>query len=242
MAVKDGFAPGGPKDKDFGLGQLTSMHVQQQIDWIEMFTGWEIKNKYNIYPNSDKNAASKWWMAVEQSSCCQRQFCKSRREFTMDIGPVGQERGGIDPVIKIHRPFTCCLTEMDVSAPQTEKFAHVDEECKNIWGCTSTVWKITDGQGNLKYQLKGPSKCWIGWCMSCPCRDPYEWDVNEGETDKKVGSIKNVPNGWCRMCLTEADDYFIEFPQDAPPEMKAALLAQVFALDYSYFESKNEDK
>eukprot|EP01006_Ploeotia_vitrea_P023933 TRINITY_DN56614_c0_g2_i1.p1 TRINITY_DN56614_c0_g2~~TRINITY_DN56614_c0_g2_i1.p1 ORF type:complete len:288 (+),score=39.57 TRINITY_DN56614_c0_g2_i1:90-866(+) len=256
MAVKDGFAPGGPQASDFGgLGQLSEIHVKQQIDFLEMFTNIEVSNNYNIYrTKNDLETGARWWMAMEHSGCCQRQCCKSRRKFTMDIGPVVaasnptteqrlgvRERSGVDPVIKIERPFTCCLTEMDVADSQSVKFAHIDEECKNLWGCVPTVFNITDMEGNIKYHLKGPSKWWIQCCMSCPCRDPYEWEVNEGDTRAKVGSVKNVPNGWCRMCLTDADDYEINFPHHATPAMKAALLAQVFALDYSYFEIKKKN-
>ena len=53
---------------------------------------------------------------------------------------------------------------------------HFEEECTNLIGCCPLKAKLESGQGN--FTLEGPPPCWIDCCMSCPCRDPFEFHIN----------------------------------------------------------------
>lgn len=235
------------------LASVSELWIQQKVDLFEVFTGMDISNVYNIFRSkNEKESNMRWMMAMEKSDCCCRVFLKSRRELTMDIGmpfaSAGQtmeqklgltESATIAPIIKIQRPFTCCLTEMTVSDGNNQVIGKIDEECTNMIGCCPVTIKATDASGAEMYNIKGPCRCWMDCCMQMPCREPYDFEVRQG--DAAVGRIQNVPNGWCKMCFTNADEYAVSFPPTATPQQRAMILATVFLLDYSFFESKQNN-
>ncbi|XP_075253181.1 phospholipid scramblase 2-like [Convolutriloba macropyga] len=87
-----------------GLEYLTFLDqvlVQQVVELLEAFTGWETDNKYAI-----KNMmGQQCYYAFEESGCCAKQCCKNRRGFVMKIVDNTQRE-----VIRAQRPFKCCAT------------------------------------------------------------------------------------------------------------------------------------
>ncbi|XP_047731728.1 phospholipid scramblase 1 isoform X2 [Prionailurus viverrinus] len=92
------------------LSQIDQILVHQQIELLEVITGFETNNKYEI-----KNSfGQKIYFAVEDTDCCTRNCCGASRPFTMRIiDNMGQE------VITLERPLRCdscccpcCLQEI----------------------------------------------------------------------------------------------------------------------------------
>ncbi|XP_025769400.1 phospholipid scramblase 1-like [Puma concolor] len=80
------------------LSQIDQILVHQQIELLEVITGFETNNKYEI-----KNSfGQKIYFAVEDTDCCTRNCCGASRPFTMRIiDNMGQE------VITLERPLRC---------------------------------------------------------------------------------------------------------------------------------------
>ena len=64
------------------LQGMDSIFMKQKIDTLEVFTGWQVKNKWKLADpvTGDMIAAFR-----EESDCCERQCCKNARGFKADI-------------------------------------------------------------------------------------------------------------------------------------------------------------
>ncbi|XP_019789879.1 phospholipid scramblase 1 isoform X2 [Tursiops truncatus] len=106
-------APSPPLNCPPGLEYLTQIDqllIHQQIELLEVLTGFETCNKYEI-----KNSlGQRIYFAAEDTDCCTRNCCGPSRPFTMRIlDNMGRE------VITLDRPlrctsccFPCCLQEI----------------------------------------------------------------------------------------------------------------------------------
>ncbi|XP_046501468.1 phospholipid scramblase 1-like isoform X2 [Equus quagga] len=106
-------APAPPSDCPPGLeylSQIDQILVHQQIELLEVITGFETENKYEI-----KNSFGQMiYFAKEDTDCCTRNCFGPARPFTLRIvDNLGQE------VITMQRPlrcnscfFPCCLQEV----------------------------------------------------------------------------------------------------------------------------------
>ncbi|XP_073215842.1 phospholipid scramblase 1-like isoform X2 [Lepidochelys kempii] len=92
------------------LSQIDQILVHQQIELLEVLTGFETNNKYEI-----KNSlGQRVYFAAEENDCCTRNCCGPSRSFTIRIiDNMGQE------VITLQRPLRCsacccpcCLQEV----------------------------------------------------------------------------------------------------------------------------------
>ncbi|XP_034852306.1 phospholipid scramblase 1 isoform X2 [Mirounga leonina] len=122
-------APPPPLDCPPGLeylSQIDQILIHQQIELLEVLTGFETNNRYEI-----KNSfGQRIYFAAEDTDFCTRNCCGASRPFTMRIlDNMGQE------VITLERPlkcdsccFPCCLQEIK----------SLDEE--NVVGKISKQW------------------------------------------------------------------------------------------------------
>ncbi|NXD67142.1 PLS2 scramblase, partial [Eolophus roseicapillus] len=90
--------------------QIDQILIHQQIELLEILTGFETNNKYEI-----KNTlGQRVYFAAEDTDCCTRNCCGPSRPFTIRIiDNLGHE------VITLQRPlrcssccFPCCLQEV----------------------------------------------------------------------------------------------------------------------------------
>lgn len=243
-----------------------SLFVKQQIDYgeavrdllggsvpdslLQAVRDIDVSNVYNLYlDRAAADSKQRFMFAKEESDACTRFFCPKRREFKLRVGaPVRgpgfslEERLGlvtserVVPAIEIERPCFCFFSEMFVNDGQGRYIGRLDEECTNLCCCCPVGFSVTSGEGNMK--VHGPSPCWMLCCVSCPCRDPYRFELKHRE-GSSVGTISNTKNSSCRTCFPAADDFEIKFAPHATADQRALLVAAMFALDYAYFESKN---
>ncbi|NXE53250.1 PLS2 scramblase, partial [Casuarius casuarius] len=90
--------------------QIDQLLIHQQIELLEIITGFETNNKYEI-----KNTlGQRVYFAAEDTDCCTRFCCGPSRPFSIHIiDNLGHE------VINLQRPlrcssccFPCCLQEV----------------------------------------------------------------------------------------------------------------------------------
>ena len=67
------------------LQNSKSVKIKQEIELLELLTGSESKNRYDIYcQNNNQNIYL--FRAKEKSGCCVRNFCRgSDRSFKMEL-------------------------------------------------------------------------------------------------------------------------------------------------------------
>ena len=121
-------APQAPAGCPPGLEYLTQVDqllVNQQIELLEILTGFETQNKYRI-----RNALGQQvYFAAEDSNCCLRQYCGPSRPFAMQILDNNQRE-----VIHLERPLRCsawccfcCLQTIEVQSPPGTIIGYVDQ-------------------------------------------------------------------------------------------------------------------
>ena len=125
------------------LAQFGDLFVKQQVEMLEVFTGFEGQNKYDIFGTLLGMGQQHIFHAAEQSECLQRQCFKQMRAFEMNVfnNPAA-------PLIHIQRPLKCCscvpvdgcLQELHVFAngPQGQQIGIIRE----VWTCSAQEFDL----------------------------------------------------------------------------------------------------
>ncbi|KAJ8048515.1 Phospholipid scramblase 2 [Holothuria leucospilota] len=227
--------PGCPPDLEY-LTHLDQILIHQQVELIEVFTGWETENKYQI-----KNALGQQiYFAAEESELCMRLCCKSRRGFMMHIiDNLNQE------VMRVVRPFQCCAgccwcadscdhcaLTISVETPGGEQIGHVRQR--------GSRWKphfdILDSSYEPVLKIRGP-------CFRTPCCiEDVNFQLMTYDESQQIGKISKQWAGITKEWFTKADNFGITFPQDLDVKVKGTLLGALFLIDFMFYEHDKNNK
>lgn len=208
------------------LVQLDQLIVKQQVELLEVFTGFETANKYQIVNSMNQPC----YFALEESDCCTRNCCGNLRSFEMKI----VDNQGTE-CIRINRPFRCdnccwpcCLQTMEVFS-NGALMGSIEQK----WHPFLPKFEIKDSEGNAVLTMNGP------FCSLSCCKDiNYPIMSIEGE---EIGKVTKEFSGVAREMFTDADNFAVLFPMDLDVRLKATLLGAVFMIDFMFFEHKNND-
>ncbi|GCB72490.1 hypothetical protein scyTo_0002019 [Scyliorhinus torazame] len=126
--------------------------------------------------------------------------------------------------------------ELKNSLGQRVYYAVEDSEFCNRLCCGSNrafVIKILDNVGHIIMHLVRPLGC--GSCC-CPCCLHQVVSLDESSI---VGKISKQWSGIIRECLTDTDNFGIQFPMDLDVKIKAVLLGACLLVDFMYFEKSS---
>lgn len=213
--------PGCPPGLEY-LTQIDQLLVHQQVELLELVTGWETENKYRVRNTLGQQV----YFAAEQSNCCARQYCGPVRPFEMTIADNNQRE-----VIHLIRPYRCnawccfcCLQEMEVQSPPGTTIGFIKQDCTFIYPWFS----VQNADGETVLKIKGP--CWTcRWC-------DIEFQILSADGTQEVGKITKQWSGLAKEYFTDADNFGIQFPMDLDVKMKATMLAACFLIDFMFFE------
>lgn len=263
-AVAAQMGPTNPTEADVPklehLKALKKIYVQQRMDLLEILTGFDVANTYDVYLDKNSKAAkARWLLAKEQSSCFQRLCCAPCREFDVFVGlPYGNAQQNaiqeltegtsrhVLPMMRIHRDFTFCCQEWDVYDHKNVHIAHGKADLCNLCYYCPSRFTMTYGAGVPRageefMRVKGPCMCWIECVRHFPCRDPFVFEA-EAEGRGSLGKVKNKANGWCKQCFLNTDDYTVRFEPAADEIDRGALVGLTFLLDFVHFGLKQGNK
>lgn len=223
------------------LTYLDQLLVQQVVELLEAFTGWETDNKYAV-----KNMmGQQCYYALEESGCCSKMCCKDARGFTMKIVDNTQRE-----VIRARRDFNCCATkccwlpccgccrhEIVVESPPGVVIGRVHNECSFIRQSFSV--KLGD-EGSEEEVLKIVGPLCLKRSLCCICCD-VTFTIESTSTGDEVGKLKKQFTGMVKEVFTDADNFSVTFPKDLDVRAKAVLLCAVFLIDFLYYENKPSD-
>lgn len=213
--------PGVPAGLEY-LSQLDQLVVKQKIELMEMFTGIETNNKYEL-----RNSMGQTCYKAEKSNFCERQCCGPLRSFDMLIN----DNTGLE-VIHLDRPLKCqscccfcCLQEVDVTSPVTgETLGMIRQKCHPFL----PIFEVQDASGQAIFDIKGP------FCVIACCGDVnFPISTPDGT---EVGKVTKQWTGFIKEAYTDADNFGVTFPLDLDVKLKATLLGAVFLIDFMFFE------
>jgi hypothetical protein len=222
-----------------GLEYLTNLDqilVQQVVELLEAFTGWETNNKYAI-----KNMmGQQCYYAFEESGCCGKICCKNRRGFDMKIVDNTQRE-----VIHAKRDFNCFATTccclaccgctqhaIVVESPPGVVIGKINNKC-SLWKQTFSISLGNEESGfNEVLEIVGPC-CMNRGCFVC-C--DISFSVVSSATGDTVGHLKKQFSGMAKEVFTDADNFSVSFPRDLDVRAKAVMICSVFLIDFLFFE------
>ncbi|NXO99887.1 PLS2 scramblase, partial [Certhia brachydactyla] len=199
------------------LTQIDQVLIHQQLELLEIVTGFEEKNKYEL-----KNAlGQRVYFAIEDTDCLTRNFCGPARPFTMRIiDNLGRE------VITLHRPLRCstcccpcCLQELEVQAPPGTTVGYVVQN----WHFCLPKFTIQDEKKTDILKISGP-------CLMCRCCEDIHFEVMSLDETSAVGRISKQWTGFVREMFTDTDNFGISFPMDLDVKMKAVMIGACFLI------------
>lgn len=211
------------------LSKIDSIFVDQEIQMLEVMTGYETNNKFAI-----KNKyGERIFYAYEETNCCTRNICGPIRPFEMIIV---DNRG--KEVIHLNRPLRCdcflcfcCLQSMTVEAPPGSVIGKIKEKFRII--CPS--FKIKNRRNETVLRIEGPCCRKIICCGLCGSVD-FLITPPDGRTI--IGKISKEWSGIVREAFTDTDFFGIMFPVDLDVRMKAVLLGACILINSMYFERR----
>uniref|UniRef100_A0A8C8YSM3 Phospholipid scramblase n=1 Tax=Prolemur simus TaxID=1328070 RepID=A0A8C8YSM3_PROSS len=205
------------------LSQINQVLIHQQIELLEVLTGFETNNKYEI-----KNTlGQRVYFAVEDTDFCTRNCCGPSRPFTLRIiDNMGKE------VITLTRPlrcssccFPCCLQELEIQAPPGIPVGYVIQN----WHPCLPKFTIQNEKREDVLKITGP-------CVVCSCCADIDFEVKSLDEQIVVGKISKQWSGLLREAFTDADNFGIQFPLDLDVKMKAVMIGACFLIDFMFFE------
>jgi len=186
--------------------------IKQQVEELEIFTGFETRNKYRILDQTGKDL----FFAYEESKFFSRQFLKTIRPLKLIIINKNKQ-----PELIIERGFFIIRPHYIIKLPNGQVIGHVK---KKRWWSIYTL-DVYDGQENLKFT-----------CSPQLPKHPWTYDVTTNNS--KVALIQKRWSGIGKEFYTDADNFSIDLGSIKDNNLKILLISAVFAIDLTRFERK----
>lgn len=207
------------------LAQLDNIHVLQHFEPLEIITGFETNNRYDIKNNLDQMV----YFVNEDTDDYTRNAYRTLRPFVLRVTDfMGRE------IMTMQRPFrcSCCCfccpstrQELEVQCPPGVTIGFVAEH----WNLCRAVYSI---QNERKEDMMGV----YGPCSTYGCGSDSVFEVISLDGVSSIGSITRKWNG-VLSAMSDADHFEIHFPIDLDVKMKAMIFGACFLIDFMYFES-----
>jgi hypothetical protein len=211
--------------------------IRQQIEWLELITCCETKNRYDVFAKINEQSIF-LFRCKEQSGWCMRNCCPGNcREFSLKLTLPNQQIFAY-----LERPFKCtcyCCNRplMTGKFKDGRKFGKIIEPFR----CCSPLFETFDESDSSKYFLEIPC-CQCGFCCrGCicgKCSEVYGNIYNNSNLTTPVGVIKKKEK-CIQETFTDANTFVITFPVDATIYDKLNLIAAVLMIDYRYYEENS---
>lgn len=218
------------------LAKASTVKVSQRTNCCEAITCslCECSNIYDVIVEDNSNSQKHLFELEEINGCCWKCCAPAKcRSFQMDVKQVIDKNGQktTTPYASIERPcklgcLCCCEPEIYVKQNGVQ-VGKATIPCK----CCGTEIHIFNEKGDHKYTMK-MGCCTLGLCCGPCCA--VRGDIYEANSEVIVGVISKECSA-CHCC-TKADDYHLNFPNNATVAEKMNLIAGVILLDYRMFE------
>ena len=178
--------------------------------------------------------------AQENTDCCARQCCGSRRPFNIHIhDPTGKQVMTLTRPLRCNSAWCCCILPINCCFLQAMDVLDISG---NLLGrvvqrytlCNSW-FDLQDESGHTLASIRGPYCTWA-------CFGDVQFDLLNaaGTNGGPIGSVTKKWGGIIREdFLSNADNFACVFPMDLPIRTKALIFASTFLIDFMFFEDRN---
>ena len=205
-----------PSDSMSLLAGADELLVRQLVERLEMFTGIETVNRYQVMdPQGDI-----LFHAEEESGgvggFLTRNLLKAMRPFTIRLAPSE----GV-PALTLKSPFRFFFHEVEILDADGRTLGSVRRE----FSVFSRRYTVTCRSNPRSYTLHGPA-----W---------HPWTFKIMDHDRECGRIAKCWSGLAKELFSDADHFGISFPASIDGDFKAVFLGAVFLIDFVHFEENS---
>lgn len=202
---------GSDTQKLLDLTRVNSLRIEQRIEGLEMFTGIEGANRYDVLGPDGQIIAH----AAESTGGMHRVLLGSSRLESIELRNAAGE-----PVLSLKRSWGFPFSTHHITNAASEPLFQIKQRFVFL-SRKYAIW----GEGSPDIRIKGPMfRTWTFW-------------VHEG--DQRIGKITKRFSGIGREIMTDADKFDIEFTAPvAHQEQRMRMLVMAFVVDMKYFEGK----
>lgn len=189
--------------------------IKQSKEWMEIFTGFETKNKYKILNQNNEILGHIIEEGSGLMSLVRRFFLRSHRPFTFSVfDPDGNN------ILSFHRKFFWFFSDLYIETP-LKKYGSIHRR----FAFFSKNYTVHTPEGNELFSIKSP--IWRLWTFPI-----------YNKVDSKVGVITKKWQGFLKEVFTDADSFMIDFESDLiTPEQKVLLFATGISIDFDFFDN-----
>ena len=194
------------------LSQVEGFLVDQSLETVEVLTGLETRNHYEIR----SSAYDVLYSADEEGgSVVLRALLGGWRAFEVAVLSSTGE-----PVVRVTSPFRLFFHEATITGAEGEPLGTIQRR-SGILRRRYQVRDETDGSG---LELHGTLL--------------HPWTFQVIRNGEPCGWIRKRWNGLFAEIATDADRFEVDFPRDWPARHKIVLLGALLLLDAAHFESR----
>lgn len=191
------------------LKSLDMVVIKQKVEWLEIFSGYETKNKYSVFDSYSNEI----YFAAEKSSFLSRIFLKALRPLEVHI--INLDGIGVFKIKKLFRLF--------FHEGIVESFGgKIIGSVKRKFSILSKEFVLKNENGAEIYKIKAGAM--------------HPWTFKIYKNGEEVGEIIKKWSGLSKEIFTDADNFTVKFPLGTTVEEKALLISTAFLADLVYFE------
>uniref|UniRef100_A0A914UJH0 Phospholipid scramblase n=1 Tax=Plectus sambesii TaxID=2011161 RepID=A0A914UJH0_9BILA len=205
------------------LSVVDRLVVKQQTEMLEVFTGYETGNKYEIL----NSLGQRVFYAAEDACCCGlclccQKPCKCWKNCKKICCMCCEREFDITVFNNAGKP------KVEVEGPPGNPIGTVVQN----WSICKPQFSIQDVHDETVLKIEGP-------CITCsPCGN-VEFQLLSKNGEQEVGKVSKNFSGFAQEMFTDADNYGITFPINLPVNEKATVLAACFLIDFMFFEDES---
>ncbi len=194
------------------LTRYASVRIKQRVEPLELFTGFESANSYDVHDPQGNLIAH----AAEATGTMQRLFLGSGRFENIELVTTTGE-----PILRLQERWSFPFSTHHVLHPDGQPWFQIRQR----FAFTRRKFAIW-GDGNPEMSVRGP------WYR------PWTFWVDEG--NNQVGKITKRFSGGATEMFTDADNFDIEFQGPvAHQEQRLRMLVMGFVIDLKFFEDND---
>ncbi len=192
------------------LTQHPELYVKQEIEHLEVFTGYETKNRYSVRTPEGQQLL----YAFEESGLLGRNILSSHRPLTVHV--VDRNNNN---VITASRSFFWFLSHLHVSDGTGQRVGSMQRR----FSLFTRRFDLMDGSGSVVAEMRGP------------IFRPFTFMVYQ--QGQEIGRVTKQWSGIGREAFTDADTFKVEVDTSRMGEdFSLLMLASAIAIDLDFFE------
>lgn len=232
------------------LGNMSGAFIKQKIDLLEVLTGCNRNNKYEVYDMLNGERKGKpLFLYREQSGCCSRMCLPADcRPLDMYVDNIQYGNDQDEVCLEINRPCKCtfyCFNRQEMQLNWSEKGQPKKYLGKIVdpWDCCHYSFKVLDEEDKEMYIVKA-NCCQLGFqCGQFPYEacQTIKFDILEPSGDAVVGQLIKKGKGYCvDMFDLGFNNFKIDFPKNATWKARALLVTCAVFIDFMMFEDNKK--